>query len=241
MSELQGKVALVTGASSGIGLATARLLAAAGAKVALVARSKDKLEAAAREIGPNALAVPADLTQAGAIDQVLNTVTDKLGPIDILMPNAGIYIAGDLVDHDPAALDQVLLTNINSVFLLVRAALPGMIARGGGDILITSSVAGHQDIPWEPVYASTKHAVQSFVHALRYQVGKDNVRVLAIAPGIVLNDLWGISDPDEINTKADAGEGLRSEDVADAAIFMLTRPRNVTIRDLVILPRAQPI
>lgn len=241
MSDVRNKVALITGASSGIGLATAEALAAAGAKVALVARSADKLVAAAERIGPNAVAIPADLTAPDASAALLAEVEAKLGPVDILMANAGVYLAGDLVGNDPAAIDRVLQTNVGAVFQIVRAVLPGMIERGGGDILITSSVAGHQAIPWEPVYSASKHAVQSFTHGLRQQVGPQNIRVQAIAPGIVLNDLWGISDPAEIDAKADAGDGLRSEDVAEAALFMLTRPRNVTIRDLVILPRAQQI
>ncbi|MFV0387067.1 SDR family oxidoreductase [Paracoccus sp. (in: a-proteobacteria)] len=231
----------MTGASSGIGLATARLLAEAGVRVALVARSTDKLQAAAAAIGANALAVTADLARPGEVARVLAEVEAGLGPIDILMANAGIYLAGDVVENDPDAIDSVLATNITAVFQMVRAILPGMIARGGGDILVTSSVAGHQMIRWEPVYSATKHAVQAFVHSVRQQVGPQNVRVLAVAPGIVLNDLWGISDPAEIDRKAGAGEGLRSEDVAEAALFMLTRPRHVTIRDLVILPRAQQI
>ena len=232
---------MITGASSGIGLATAEALARAGAKVALVARSADKLQAAAARMGPGAIAVAADLTAPNAAETVLAEVQQALGPVDILMANAGIYLAGDVAEADPAAIDQVLATNVVAVFQAVRAVLPGMIARGGGDILVTSSVAGHQAIPWEPVYSASKHAVQSFVHGLRQQVGPQNVRVLAIAPGVVLNDLWGISDPEEIDRKAAEGLGLRSEDVAEAALFMLTRPRNVTIRDLVILPRAQQI
>lgn len=241
MSDVRGKVAMITGASSGIGLATAEALARAGARVALVARSADKLQAAAARLGPDTIAVAADLTATDASEEVLAQVQQALGPVDILMANAGIYLAGHVAEADPGAIDQVLATNVVAVFQAVRAVLPGMIARGGGDILVTSSVAGHQAIPWEPVYSASKHAVQSFVHGLRQQVGPQNVRVLAIAPGVVLNDLWGISEPDEIDRKAAEGLGLRSEDVAEAALFMLTRPRNVTIRDLVILPRAQQI
>ena len=132
----------------------------------------------------------ADLTATDASEEVLAQVQQALGPVDILMANAGLYLAGDVAEADPGAIDQVLATNVVAVFQAVRAVLPGMIARGGGDILVTSSVAGHQAIPWEPVYSASKHAVQSFVHGLRQQVGPQNVRVLAIAPGVVDGEHW---------------------------------------------------
>jgi ribitol 2-dehydrogenase len=106
---------------------------------------------------------------------------------------------------------------------------------------VTSSISGHQAIHWEPVYSASKHAVQAFVHGLRRQLLQNGVRVGAVAPGMVLNELWGVEDPEEIERRAAAGEGLRSEDVAEAIIFMLTRPRNVTVRDLVMLPRRQDL
>jgi ribitol 2-dehydrogenase len=124
---------------------------------------------------------------------------------------------------------------------MVRATLPGMVAARSGDIVVTSSVSGHQAIQWEPVYSASKHAIQSFVHGLRRQVAPHNVRVGAVAPGMVLNPLWGYTDPAAIEAKVATREGLRSEDVADAVLFMLTRPANATIRDLVILPQNQDI
>jgi ribitol 2-dehydrogenase len=130
---------------------------------------------------------------------------------------------------------------VKSVFRTVRAVLPDMIARRSGDIVVTSSIAGHQAIPWEPVYSGTKHAVQSFVHGVRRQVAKHNIRVGSLAPGMVLNELWGLTDPEEIERRVDAHSGLRNDDVVDALLFMLTRPPNVTIRDLVILPQNQDL
>src|SRR6476620_5031434 len=116
-----------------------------------------------------------------------------------------------------------------------------MIARRSGDIVVTSSISGHQAIHWEPVYSATKHAVQAFVHGVRRQVAPHEVRIGSLAPGMVLNSLWGIEDAAEIQAQAAARTGLTSEDVAEAAIFMLTRPPNVTIRDLVMLPQAQDL
>jgi ribitol 2-dehydrogenase len=113
-----------------------------------------------------------------------------------------------------------------------------MRARRRGDILVTSSISAHQIIPYEPIYSASKHAIAAFVHGLRRQLIPDNIRVGAIAPGTVLNELWGYSDEEAIATQVERRQGLRSEDVVDAAIFMLTRPPNVVIRDLVILPQA---
>ena len=241
MGQLSDKVVLVTGGSSGIGRAMARTVAAAGARVALVGRSAERLDAVATDIGTSALALPADLTKPAEVDRVVAETVARFGKIDILLPNAGLYIPGDVAEGDPDAWDELLSVNVNSVFRLVHAVLPGMIERGSGDIVITSSVSGHQAIHWEPIYSASKHAIQSFVHGLRRQVARHNIRVGAIAPGVVLNELWGYGDRAAIDAKVASREGLRSEDVADALLFMLTRPANVTIRDLVILPRNQDI
>ena len=238
--ELNGKVALVTGASSGIGRALARALAAEGASLALVGRSAERLNAVAEQTG-GALSLPADLTKPAEVDRVVGQTVDRFGRIDILLPNAGLYIPGDVAEGDPNAWDELLSVNVNSVFRLVQAVLPAMIERKAGHIVVTSSISGHQAIHWEPVYSASKHAIQSFVHGLRRQVAPHNIRVGAVAPGVVLNELWGYTDPAAIAAKIESREGLRSEDVADAVIYMLTRPANVTIRDLVILPQNQDI
>lgn len=238
---MNGKVALVTGASSGIGRATARLLGAEGATLALAARSADKLDALSGELGGSALALPTDLTQAAEVERMVQQTLDHFGRIDVLVANAGTYIAGDIADGDPDQWDAMISVNVNSVFRAVRAVLRPMIERGSGDIIVTSSISGHQALHWEPVYSATKHAVQSFVHGVRRQAAPHGIRVGAVAPGVVLNELWGVTDPAEIDRRVAAHAGLRSEDVADAIHFMLTRPAHVTIRDLVMLPQKQDI
>jgi ribitol 2-dehydrogenase len=238
---LNGKIALVTGASSGIGLASARALAAEGVKLALVARSAEKLQEAKTELGGDTLVIPADLTKPADVDAMVAAAIGHFGHIDILFANAGAYVPGDAADGDPDAWDQMIQLNVNAVFRAVRAVLPGMIARRSGDIVVTSSVSGHQAIHWEPVYSATKHAVQSFVHGVRRQIGPHNVRIGSLAPGIVLNGLWGMTDPVEIERRVAAHGGLRNEDVADALLFMLTRPPHATVRDLVLLPQNQDI
>ncbi len=241
MVSLAGKVMVITGASSGIGRAVARRFAQEGVRQVLVARSADKLAELAAEIGGEALTVPADLIDPGAATTVLEAAQKRFGAVDILFANAGSYIAGDVADGNPDDWDKLIGLNVNAVFRSVHAVLPGMIARRSGDIVVTSSVSGHQAIQWEPVYSATKHAVQSFVHGVRRQIAPHNVRIGSLAPGMVLNELWGITDPAEIERRAAEHGGLRSEDVAEALLFMLTRPPNVTIRDLVMLPQNQDI
>ena len=241
LTSLKGKTAIVTGASSGIGRATAIRLAAEGVRLVLVARSVERLEKLAGELPAEAFVAPADLTVPAEVDRVMLAGIERFGQLDILFANAGAYVPGNVAEGDAAAWEEMVALNVNAVFRSIRAVLPHMIARRSGDILVTSSISGHQAIHWEPVYSATKHAIQSFVHGLRRQVASDGIRVGAIAPGTVLNELWGYTDPAKIAAKVAERAGLTSEDVADAVVFMLTRPPNVTIRDLVILPQNQDI
>ncbi|MHA1547618.1 MAG: SDR family oxidoreductase [Alphaproteobacteria bacterium] len=238
---VEGRVAIVTGASSGVGRAMARLFAAHGAKVVLAARTADRLDALAAELAGDHLVVPTDLARPDNVEALVARARDHFGRVDILIANAGQFTTGPAVEGDPAVWDEVLAVNVNSVFRLVRATLPGMIAARSGDIIVTSSIAGHAMMPQEPVYSASKHAIQAFVHSVRSQVARHNVRVGAIAPGTILNELWGITEQAEIDRRVADHSGLRSEDVAEACLFMLTRPANVTIRDLVILPQGQEI
>jgi ribitol 2-dehydrogenase len=238
---LDGKVAVITGASTGIGRAVAQELIERGAHAVIAARSRERLDEAAAALGAGCTAVVADVTRGEDVRRLVEGTIESHGRIDILVANAGVYVGGDLWESDPEALDRLLTTNVNGVVRTVREVLPHLLERAEGDVLVTSSVSGHQAIHWEPVYSASKHALQAFVHGVRRQLIGTGVRMGAIAPGVVLNDLWGVSDPAEIEEKIARGEGIRSEDVADAVAYMLTRPRHVTIRDLVILPRDQPI
>jgi ribitol 2-dehydrogenase len=238
---LRDKVAIVTGASSGIGWAVAKRLASEGAKIALVARSEAKLKALASEIQNETLVAPLDLAKPADVETMVKASIERFGHVDILCANAGSYVAGDVAAGDPDEWDRVITLNVNSVFRAVHAVLPDMIRRRSGDIVVTSSISGHQAIHWEPVYSATKHAVQSFVHGVRRQIAPHNVRIGSLAPGMVLNELWGLTDKAEIERRVASHSGLRNEDVVEALLFMLTRPPNVTIRDLVILPQNQDL
>jgi ribitol 2-dehydrogenase len=242
MSEsLRNKVVVVTGASSGIGRAIVKRLASEGARLVLVARSEAKLKALASELQTETSISPLDLARPADVEAMIKSAIERFGHIDILCANAGSYVAGDVAEGDSDEWDRVITLNVNSVFRAVRAVLPHMIGRRSGDIVVTSSISGHQAIHWEPVYSATKHAVQAFVHGVRRQIAPHNVRIGSLAPGMVLNELWGITDKDEIERRVADHGGLRNEDVVDALLFMLTRPPHVAIRDLVILPQNQDL
>ena len=157
------------------------------------------------------------------------------------MSNAGIYVPGDLAATDLSAIEQLVGVNVFGAMAVVRTVLPTMLEAGRGDIVMTSSVSGHQAIHWEPVYSASKHAVQAFTHGVRRQLAGRGVRIGAIAPGKVLNELWGYDDSSDTSTEVDDATGITDADVADAVHYMLTRPRHVTIRDLALLPSAQEI
>ena len=238
---LSGKVVIITGASRGIGAETARALAPLGCKLTLAARSADRLRALAAEIGPAALDVPTDITIGPDVERMVASTTEHFGRIDVLFANAGIYIPGQVAEGDPDAWAELMDVNIDGVLRSVHAVLPHMMAQRSGDILVTSSISGHIDIVWEPIYSMSKHAVQTFVHTLRRQVSSHNIRVGAIAPGMVANELWGIIEEEDIAQRVAEHTSLRCEDVAEAVVFMLSRPEHVTIRDLVMLPQAQDL
>ena len=238
---LGGKVVLITGASSGIGAATARALAKLGCKLALAARRADRLETLASSLPTETLCLKTDVTNAEDITRMVERTVAHFGRIDVLFANAGLYIPGEAAEGDPDAWAQLMDVNVSGVLRSVRAVLPHMMAQKSGDILVTSSISGFVDIHWEPVYSASKHAVQSFVHTLRRQVAPHNIRVGAVAPGMVANELWGFEDQTEIDAKVKEHASLTSEDVAEAVVFMLSRPPHVTIRDLVLVPQQQDI
>jgi ribitol 2-dehydrogenase len=210
-------------------------------KVAVSARSTDRLLELLKELGPEAIMLPADLTSPAETDDLIRQAIAKLGKLDVLFANAGVYIAGQVADGDPAEWDRLLALNVGSVFRSINRVIPHMRANGGGDILVSSSISAYQTIHFEPVYSASKHALNAFLYGVRRQVIQDRIRIGAIAPATVLNELWGYTDPGSIDKKVASREGLRSDDVAEAAVFMLSRPPHVAIRDLVMLPQALDI
>lgn len=240
-SHLEGKVALVTGASSGIGRAIARRLAHCGCKIVLSGRSKERLDLLADELGSGVVTAPHDLTIEEEVTRPLVVAQEAFGQIDILVLNAGLFsnapFSGDEIDISQKMID----VNFASVVRLTHAALPILKEREAADILAIGSIAGVSDMRNEAVYSATKHALNAFLKSLRRQVADDGIRVSSILPGTVATELWGLTDTAEIDSKVRKKEVLRAEDIASIAEFQLTQPPHVTIRELVVLPQAQDI
>jgi ribitol 2-dehydrogenase len=239
--ELAGKVAAITGAASGIGLECARTMIAAGARVVLVDRAEDALNSACLELGDHAIPLRIDLTDQASMAGMMPQVLEKAGRLDIFHANAGAYIGGEVLDGDPDAWDRMLNLNVNALFRSIHAVLPHMVERKSGDIIVTSSIAGLVPVVWEPIYTASKHAVQAFVHTVRRQVAKYGLRVGAVAPGPVVTALISDWPKEKLEAEMAAGGLIQPTEVAQAVLFMLTRPRNVTIRDLVILPQSNDL
>ncbi|MDP0927642.1 SDR family oxidoreductase [Paracoccus onubensis] len=236
--ELKGKVAAVTGAASGIGLACAKAMLSEGATVVLIDRAEDKLTALCEELGPKAKPLVLDLMDGAQIDGMADKIGRIAGPLDILHANAGAYVGGAAAEGDPDQWDRMLHLNINAAFRCVRAVLPGMIERKTGDVIFTSSVAGVVPVVWEPIYTASKFAVQAFLHATRRQVSQHGIRMGAVLPGPVVTALLDDWPKAKMEEALANGSLMQPEVVAHAVLFMLTRPRGVVIRDLVILPNS---
>ncbi len=235
---LSGKVAAITGAASGIGLACARSLIGAGARVVLVDRDEARLHEVCAELGQYAIPLVVNLLNPASVATMVPGILQHAGGLDIFHANAGSYIGGDVHGGDPDAWDRMLNLNINSAFRTIHAVLPHMVEQGSGDIIVTSSVAGFIPVVVEPIYTASKHAIQAFVHTLRRQMIKHGIRVGEVAPGPVVTALLADWPKEKMDEALARGSLMQPEEVAEAVMFMLTRPRNVVIRDLVILPQS---
>lgn len=234
--ELEGKVAAVTGAAFGIGLASAEAMLAAGARVVMIDRDEAALRALHDKHGDVLVPLVIDLLDPKDCATLLPRVLEKAGHLDILHANAGLYVGGDLIEAETAAIDRMLNLNVNVVIKNVHDVLPHMIERGTGDIIVTSSLAAHFPTPWEPVYASSKWAINCFVQTVRRQVFKHGIRVGSISPGPVITALLADWPPEKLKEARESGSLLETSEVANVVMFMLTRPRGMTIRDVVMLP-----
>jgi ribitol 2-dehydrogenase len=235
---MENKTAAITGAASGIGLACAKILIEEGAKVVLIDRAEDRLNVLCKELGENAKPLVLDLLNGPQVSGMLPLIEDLVGPLDIFHANAGAYVGGAAAEGNPDDWDRMLNLNINASFRCVQAVLPAMIARKTGDVIFTSSISGVVPVVWEPIYTASKFAVQAFLHATRRQVSEHGIRMGAVLPGPVVTALLDDWPKEKMDEALANGSLMQPREVAEAVLFMLTRPRGVVIRDLVILPNS---
>ena len=242
---LDGTVALVTGASSGIGEATARALAEQGARIALVARRKDRLDALAGELD-GALAIEADVTDQAQAESAVEQTVRELGRLDTLVNNAGVMLLGPMLGAPTEEWDRMIQVNVQGLLYCANAALPHLLRaaesepRRVADLVNVSSVAGRRAVRNAGVYNATKFAVGALSESLRQEVTARHVRVSLVEPGAVATELRDHLRPEVADVMpAPAFEVLESEDIADAIAYIVTRPRRTAVNEILIRPTEQ--
>jgi NADP-dependent 3-hydroxy acid dehydrogenase YdfG len=237
MQRLQDRLALVTGASAGIGAATARALAREGARCVLVARGAQKLARVAEEI-PGSIAIALDVRDARAVERELSARA-----FDVAVVNAGMARGfGPLYEGSVDDWHEMIDTNVKGVLHTLRAVLPGMVARGRGDVVLLGSIAGRQVYPGGNVYCATKFAVRAIYEALRLDLAGKNVRALTVDPGMVETDFSLVrfkGDAERARKVYENANPLTPEDVADAILYAVTRPEHVNVGEIVLWPTSQ--
>jgi NADP-dependent 3-hydroxy acid dehydrogenase YdfG len=241
---LDGRVAVVTGASSGIGEATARALSAAGASVALGARRADRLQAIAEDLGGPSLVREVDVSDEEQAGAFIKAAHDELGGLHILVNNAGVMLLGPVARADTGEWRRMIDVNLLGLLYCTHAALPLMEAGGGGDIVHISSVAGRRADAGAAVYNMTKFGVHAFSEALRQEALHVGIRVTTVAPGFVETELQGHNTNPLVRraterTREQIGEALKAEDIADEIVHTVTRPAHVCVNEVVVRPTGQ--
>jgi NADP-dependent 3-hydroxy acid dehydrogenase YdfG len=248
---LQGTVALVTGASSGIGEATAAMLASQGATVALVARRADRLEELAGTIGGqggNALVIEADVSDEQQARAAVQRTVAELGRLDILLNNAGVMLLGPVVDAPLEEWRRMLDVNVAGLLYCTHAALEHLLAaaqdspRRCSDLVNVSSVAGRFVRQGSGVYNLTKHGIGAFSESLRREVATRHVRVSLVEPGAVSTELASHNRPeirDQLSQRFGEMQRMEAQDIAEAILFIVTRPRHVAVNEVLIRPTEQ--
>ncbi len=251
MGRLDGTVALVTGASSGIGEATARTLASEGATVAILARRADRLQRLGGEIeasGGRALQIEADVSEREQAEAAVARVADELGRLDVLVNNAGVMLLGPIVDAPVGEWEQMMEVNVLGLLYTAHAAIPHLVEAAAGDprkvadMVNISSVAGRIARDGSGVYNATKFAVGAFSESLRQEVAGRDVRISLVEPGAVATELVDHNRPEiqeQIHKRFADFDRLEAEDIADAISFVVTRPRHVAINEVLVRPTGQ--
>ena len=244
---IQGKIVVITGASSGLGEATARLLSAQGASVVLGARRKDRIEALAEELtakGGKAIAIATDVTQRAQLQKLVDAAVQTYGRIDVMINNAGLMPQSPLDRLKIDDWDRMIDVNIKGVLYGIAAALPQMQRQKAGHIINVSSVAGHKVRAGGAVYAATKHAVLALSEGLRQEVKPYNIRTTVISPGAVATELPdSVTEPDlsESFHKFYEDFAIPADSFARTVAFAMSQPEDVDINEILFRPTSQEL
>ena len=238
MQDLTGKVAVITGASSGIGEATARLLVSEGVRVVLVARRRERIAALVEDLGDAAVALTADVGDAAAVASVFAEVERRFGGLDLLFNNAGLGVNARFEASDPADWKRMIDVNLYGVLHCTQAAIPLMRGRAGAMISSVSSVGGRYGTEFWSVYSATKFAVVGFHDALRKELGGEGIRVSVIEPGAVWTE-FGQNVIEAMRERRASLDALTSEDVAQALVYAFAQPPRVLVEEILIRPVRQ--
>jgi NADP-dependent 3-hydroxy acid dehydrogenase YdfG len=243
---LDGQVALVTGASSGIGEATAVALAEAGASVAIGARRTDRLDALAgrlRDGGARVLQLELDVTDEQACADAVRRTREELGGLDVLVNNAGVMLLGTILGADPEDWRRMLHTNVLGLMYMTHAAIDGMVVQGSGDVVNISSVAGRTAHKGAGVYNASKWAVNAFSESLRQEVTGRGVRISLVEPGAVATELSSHITQEEAREAsrrmAENIRTLQADDIARAILYVVSQPPHVAINEVLVRPTTQ--
>lgn len=231
-NNLDGEAALITGASSGIGEATARALAREGAAVGLVARREKRLEALADDIasaGGESLVLPADVREEEAVAAAVDETVEAFGSLDVVVGNAGLARGSDVASMTTEGYRAMMETNVDGSFFLARAALP-LLRESEGTLVFVGSFAGQYPRPFNPVYAATKWWLRGFAHSVEAQAGEDGVAVSVVNPTEVRSE-FGVEEGKAFEDQFDPGEVTEPEEVADAIVFAAEQD-NSTVSEL---------
>ena len=240
-SQSAGPVAVITGASSGIGEATARALAASGYRLALLARRVDRIKALADELGQGAIAIAADVTDRASIVKAAERVKTELGGTDVLVNNAGVMLLAPFNDEGHDDHRRMIEANLLGAMTVTEVFLDQLVD-GGGDLVNLSSVAGRTARPGNAVYAATKWGLNGWSESLRQEL-QPGVRVMVIEPGAVATELTDhITNPDAKQAAERMYQQLAitADDIAEVIAFAVTRPRRMTLNEILVRPTAQP-
>ena len=232
MGALDGRIALITGASRGIGLACARTLADAGARVALLARGRESLEEAVRVVGASAFSVTCDVSDTAALHGAVEQIRDSVGEPDILVNNAGRFVVSPAVSTNAEDFASVISTNLVAPFAIVRALLPAMQRRGSGHIVTIGSIADRIIFPGNAAYSASKFGLRALHEVLHAEMRGTGVRTTLVAPGAVDTQLWDPVDPDNTPGFTPRASMLRPEAVAAAVLYAVIAPADVNVDEL---------